>query len=162
MDFSDVIENEVSTTMSTSRELREDELKRERKRGQCIKKLRESRGLTQAEVALFLGVTVQTIINRENGKGWGSLEVWRKLCDLLGIDMNIQTLLNLDEMDLNFLLNSSTIEDSNANHSDSETNSETTTTEKRCGNSLEEIQRLTQTTTSSQPVSQRNSGEISK
>ena len=52
-----------------------------------IADLREAAGFTQAELAVFVGVTTNTIQNWETGKsGVDQIEKFLKLCTILGCD----------------------------------------------------------------------------
>lgn len=53
-----------------------------------IANLREKTGLTQAQLAVFIGVTTNTIQNWESGKsGVDQIEKFLKLCEVLGCDL---------------------------------------------------------------------------
>jgi transcriptional regulator with XRE-family HTH domain len=53
-----------------------------------IADLRERAGLTQAQLAVFIGVTTNTIQNWENGKsGVEQIEKFLKLCEVLGCNL---------------------------------------------------------------------------
>jgi transcriptional regulator with XRE-family HTH domain len=53
-----------------------------------IAALREETGLTQAKLAVLIGVTTNTIQNWESGKsGVDQIEKFLKLCEVLGCDL---------------------------------------------------------------------------
>lgn len=53
-----------------------------------IANLREPQGLTQAQLAVLVGVTTNTIQNWESGKsGVDQIERFLKLCEVLGCDL---------------------------------------------------------------------------
>lgn len=53
-----------------------------------ISALRETTGLTQAQLAVLVGVTTNTIQNWESGKsGVDQIEKFLKLCEVLGCDL---------------------------------------------------------------------------
>jgi transcriptional regulator with XRE-family HTH domain len=53
-----------------------------------ISALREKTGLTQAQIAVFIGVTTNTIQNWESGKsGVDQIEKFLKLCEVLDCDL---------------------------------------------------------------------------
>jgi transcriptional regulator with XRE-family HTH domain len=53
-----------------------------------IADLREQAGLTQAQLAVFIGVTTNTIQNWESGKsGVEQIERFLKLCEILGCEL---------------------------------------------------------------------------
>jgi transcriptional regulator with XRE-family HTH domain len=55
--------------------------------GKWLKEQRLNLGLTQRELACFLGLTKQTIINFENGKNTPGLSALKKLSDFFGISI---------------------------------------------------------------------------
>ncbi len=61
-----------------------------------VKKLREQAGLTQAQLAVFIGVTPNTIQNWEKDNGLAQLEKYLKLCEVLGCE--IQDLLEYTDI----------------------------------------------------------------
>ncbi len=56
--------------------------------GKRIKYLREKKGLLQKEVAEKIGVTRETIVNIENGRSKGTMEIVEPLCEILGVSPN--------------------------------------------------------------------------
>ncbi|MDJ0731990.1 MAG: helix-turn-helix transcriptional regulator [Crocosphaera sp.] len=65
-----------------------------------IKKLREDQNLTQAQLAVFIGVTSNTIQNWEKNVGLDQLEKYIKLCTIL--NCKIEDLIDYveDEVDV--------------------------------------------------------------
>lgn len=55
--------------------------------GQNIKKIRQTKKLSQAEVAIKLGLERTSVTNIENGKQRITLHSLYELCDLLGADI---------------------------------------------------------------------------
>ncbi len=57
--------------------------------GQSITHRRKELKLRQDDLAEMSGVTVRTIYNIEEGKGNPSLNTLSKLCDILGLEINV-------------------------------------------------------------------------
>ncbi|MGK7894296.1 MAG: helix-turn-helix transcriptional regulator [Xenococcus sp. (in: cyanobacteria)] len=53
-----------------------------------VAKLRKKAGLTQAQLAVFIGVTPNTIQNWEKDSGLDQLEKYLKLCEVLGCELS--------------------------------------------------------------------------
>ena len=53
-----------------------------------VAELRNEAGLTQAQLAVFIGVTPNTIQNWEKGSGLDQLEKYLKLCEVLGCELS--------------------------------------------------------------------------
>lgn len=53
-----------------------------------LRELRERAGLSQGELAELVGVTQQGISYLETGDRGGRMGTWRKVCDVLDIDMS--------------------------------------------------------------------------
>lgn len=52
-----------------------------------LKQIRKAKGLTQKEVAIFLGVTPTALSYYENGKRSPKPETWKKLADFYGVSV---------------------------------------------------------------------------
>ena len=52
-----------------------------------VAELRKKAGLTQAQLAVFIGVTTNTIQNWEKDSGLDQLEKYLKLCEVLGCEL---------------------------------------------------------------------------
>jgi transcriptional regulator with XRE-family HTH domain len=52
-----------------------------------VAELRTKAGLTQAQLAVFVGVTPNTVQNWEKEAGLSQLEKYIKLCEILGCDL---------------------------------------------------------------------------
>lgn len=52
-----------------------------------VAELRQKAGLTQAQLAVFIGVTPNTIQNWEKDEGLDQLEKYLKLCEVLGCEI---------------------------------------------------------------------------
>lgn len=61
-----------------------------------LKQARELKGLTQAEAAKEIGVSVDTLSNYERGKSYPDVPVLRKIEDVYGIPYNRLIFLPLD------------------------------------------------------------------
>ena len=53
-----------------------------------LRELRESAGLSQRELSERSGISQQSISSLETGDRDGKLASWRKLCDVLGVEMS--------------------------------------------------------------------------
>ena len=59
-----------------------------------LKKARNDAGMTQKQVAEYLGIIVQAYQKIENGTRLGKIETWDKLEDLFGIHQRILRQMN--------------------------------------------------------------------
>lgn len=57
--------------------------------GQFIKQIRKSQGLTQSDLATSAGVGVRFIVDIENGKETAQIGKVIKLCNMLGIKIDV-------------------------------------------------------------------------
>lgn len=57
--------------------------------GQIIKQIRKSQGLTQSDLATSAGVGIRFIVDIENGKETAQIGKVIKLCNMLGIKIDI-------------------------------------------------------------------------
>lgn len=57
--------------------------------GQVIKQIRKSQGLTQSDLAASAGVGIRFIVDIENGKETAQIGKVIKLCNMLGIKIDI-------------------------------------------------------------------------
>ena len=58
--------------------------------GSQLEQRRKALGLRQDDLSEMSSITVRTIYNIEEGKGNPSLKTLTRLCDILGLEMNIR------------------------------------------------------------------------
>jgi DNA-binding XRE family transcriptional regulator len=80
---------------------------RDRVRGKLLKRVRETKKLSQKALAENIDVTEQTVYNWERGKGWSQIETIFKLCLCMGISIedlsNIDVICNCEDVELGTL-----------------------------------------------------------
>lgn len=58
--------------------------------GDMLRGARLARGMTQADVARQLGITVQAVSKQENGAARASFERIHRMCQVLGLELVLQ------------------------------------------------------------------------
>ena len=68
--------------------------------GQAIKTLRQSQGLSQAQLADRCGVTVNAVSSWETGKAWPPKGTAEKICEALGVPTSYLMLAAIEIVDI--------------------------------------------------------------